>query len=82
MPLFSRDDDSKQPKGGDVVPADAPHAAAYQAGSMEGVPASGRERIARMPAAVRSRLDHSAGAACGAGKATSCLRWSGSEANK
>jgi uncharacterized protein YbjQ (UPF0145 family) len=48
MPLFSRDDDSKQPRSRDVVPADAPHAAAYQAGSLEGIPASGRERIARM----------------------------------
>ena len=48
MPLFSRDDDSKQPKGGDVAPADGPHAAAYQTGSLEGIPASGRQRIARM----------------------------------
>jgi uncharacterized protein YbjQ (UPF0145 family) len=48
MPLFSRDDDSKQSQGRDVVPADAPHAAAYQSGSLEGIPASGRERIARM----------------------------------
>jgi uncharacterized protein YbjQ (UPF0145 family) len=48
MPLFSRDDDSKQPKGGNVTPADGPHAAAYEAGSLEGVPASGRQRIARM----------------------------------
>src|SRR3984885_9626592 len=48
MPLFSRDDDSKQTQSRDVVPADAPHAAAYKAGSLEGIPASGRERIARM----------------------------------
>jgi uncharacterized protein YbjQ (UPF0145 family) len=48
MPLFSRDDDSKQAKGGDVAPADGPHAAAYQTGSLEGIPASGRQRIARM----------------------------------
>jgi uncharacterized protein YbjQ (UPF0145 family) len=48
MPLFSRDDDSKQPQGKDVVPADGPRAAAYQAGSLEGIPASGRQRIARM----------------------------------
>jgi uncharacterized protein YbjQ (UPF0145 family) len=48
MPLFSRDDDSKQPRDKDVVPADGPHAAAYQTGSLEGIPASGRQRIARM----------------------------------
>ena len=48
MPFFSRDDDSSQEPRQDVVPAEAPHAAAYQAGSLEGVPASGRERIARM----------------------------------
>ena len=47
MPLFSRDDDSKQ-QGKDVVPADGPHAAAYESGSLEGIPASGRQRIARM----------------------------------
>jgi uncharacterized protein YbjQ (UPF0145 family) len=50
MPFFSRDDDSRQDqaKGQDVVPGEAPHAAAYQSGSMEGIPESGRERIARM----------------------------------
>ncbi len=48
MPLFSRDDDSKQSQGRDVEPAEAPHAAAYQTGSLEGIPASGRQRIARM----------------------------------
>jgi uncharacterized protein YbjQ (UPF0145 family) len=48
MPFFSRDDDSSQEPSRDVAPAEAPHAAAYQAGSLEGVPASGRERIARM----------------------------------
>ena len=50
MPFFSRDDDSGQGpgKGQDVVPGEAPHAAAYQAGSLEGIPESGRERIARM----------------------------------
>ncbi|HEX5192688.1 MAG TPA: heavy metal-binding domain-containing protein [Solirubrobacteraceae bacterium] len=47
MPLFGRDD-SKQDPGQDVVPGEAPHAAAYQSGSMEGIPESGRERIARM----------------------------------
>jgi uncharacterized protein YbjQ (UPF0145 family) len=48
MPLFSRDDDSKQAQGKDVAPAEGPHAAAYQSGSLEGIPASGRQRIARM----------------------------------
>jgi uncharacterized protein YbjQ (UPF0145 family) len=48
MPLFSRDNDSKQPQGDDAVPADGPHAAAYESGSLEGIPASGRQRIARM----------------------------------
>ncbi len=48
MPLFSRDNDPKQPQGEDVVPADGPHAAAYKTGSLEGIPASGRQRIARM----------------------------------
>ena len=50
MPFFSRDDDSGQDagKGQEVVPGEAPHAAAYQAGSLEGIPESGRERIARM----------------------------------
>jgi uncharacterized protein YbjQ (UPF0145 family) len=48
MPLFSRDDDSKQSQGRDVEPAEAPHAAAYQTGSLEGIPSSGRQRIARM----------------------------------
>ncbi len=32
----------------DVPAADAPHAAAYQAGSLAGIPESGRERIERM----------------------------------
>jgi uncharacterized protein YbjQ (UPF0145 family) len=49
MPFFSRDDDSKQDQPGqEVAPADGPHAAAYESGSLEGIPASGRERIARM----------------------------------
>ena len=30
------------------VPAEAPHQASYEAGSLAGIPASGRERIARM----------------------------------
>jgi uncharacterized protein YbjQ (UPF0145 family) len=48
MPFFSRDDDSSQEPSRDVAPAEGPHAAAYEAGSLEGIPASGRERIARM----------------------------------
>jgi len=48
MPFFSRDDDSSQEPSQDVRPAEAPHAAAYQTGSLEGIPASGRQRIARM----------------------------------
>jgi uncharacterized protein YbjQ (UPF0145 family) len=50
MPFFSRDDDSRQDQtpGQEVAPAEAPHAAAYQSGSLEGIPESGRERIARM----------------------------------
>jgi uncharacterized protein YbjQ (UPF0145 family) len=49
MPFFSRDDDARQDQPSeDVVPAEGPHAAAYEAGSLEGIPASGRERIARM----------------------------------
>jgi uncharacterized protein YbjQ (UPF0145 family) len=50
MPFFSRDDDSRQDqgRGQEVAPSDAPHAAAYEAGSLEGIPESGRERISRM----------------------------------
>jgi uncharacterized protein YbjQ (UPF0145 family) len=54
MPLFGRrdddDDDKAQsaPPAGEVQPADGPHAANYEAGSLEGIPESGRERIARM----------------------------------
>ena len=45
MPFFSRDDDSRQDQPSqELAPADAPHAAAYQAGSLEGIPASGRDR--------------------------------------
>ncbi len=53
MPLFGRrDDDEDQaqsaPPAGEVQSAQGPHAASYQAGSLEGIPESGRERIARM----------------------------------
>src|ERR1700759_4803214 len=57
MPLFKRgdegDDDRDEDVGQEVAvgnaPAEeAPHAAAYEAGSLAGVPESGRERIERM----------------------------------
>ena len=52
MGFLKRDDDNTQRPGQAVAPAgfdeDAPHAASYEAGSLAGIPASGRERIARM----------------------------------
>ena len=54
MGFLKRDDDNQ---GGQAAPAgagpgpatdEAPHAATYEAGSLAGIPASGRERIARM----------------------------------
>jgi len=49
MPLFSRrDDESQQAPAQGAGAAEAPHAAAYEAGSMEGIPESGRDRIQRM----------------------------------
>ena len=52
MGFLKRDDDDTQQPGQAVAPAgfneDAPHAASYEAGSLAGIPASGRERIARM----------------------------------
>jgi uncharacterized protein YbjQ (UPF0145 family) len=51
MPLFRRDDNddpAAASPGQEVSPTEAPQAAAYQAGSMAGIPASGRERIGRM----------------------------------
>jgi uncharacterized protein YbjQ (UPF0145 family) len=56
MPLFGRhNDDDEQgaasaPGAGSDAPGaeQAPHAAGYQPGSVEGIPQSGRERIARM----------------------------------
>jgi uncharacterized protein YbjQ (UPF0145 family) len=53
MGFFNRDDDDNQPAAaGPAVPAtmpdEAPHAGEYQAGSLAGIPASGRERIERM----------------------------------
>jgi uncharacterized protein YbjQ (UPF0145 family) len=52
MPLFKRPDDSGQQDdaaaGGAPSPTEAPVAAGYQAGSMEGIPESGRVRMERM----------------------------------
>jgi uncharacterized protein YbjQ (UPF0145 family) len=50
MPLFKRPaDGSDQPDQEMAVrPAEPPHAAGYEAGSLEGIPESGRERIERM----------------------------------
>jgi uncharacterized protein YbjQ (UPF0145 family) len=52
MPLFKRPDDSGQQDdkaaGGAPSPNEAPVAAGYQAGSMEGIPESGRARMERM----------------------------------
>jgi uncharacterized protein YbjQ (UPF0145 family) len=44
MGFLKRDDGS----GGQADPQEAPHAATYEAGSLAGVPESGRERIERM----------------------------------
>src|SRR6476661_7491654 len=57
MPLFKRGDDGDDDRDEDVgqevavgnAPAEqAPHAGEYQAGSLAGIPESGRERIERM----------------------------------
>src|SRR6201986_4666165 len=56
MGFLRRDDDDAQaqaaaaPPGGPepFTPEDAPHQATYEAGSLAGIPQSGRERIARM----------------------------------
>ena len=54
MGFLRRDDDDsqqaepEQPVAVEAGPAEAPHAAAYQAGSLAGIPESGRERIERM----------------------------------
>jgi uncharacterized protein YbjQ (UPF0145 family) len=57
MGFLRRDDDAAQgaaqaaPPGGapgEFLPDEAPHQATYESGSLAGVPASGRERIARM----------------------------------
>jgi uncharacterized protein YbjQ (UPF0145 family) len=50
MGFLNRNDDAaqQQPAVQDVATGEAPHAAAYESGSMAGIPASGLERIARM----------------------------------
>ena len=50
MGFLKRDDDNEPQKAAmpATMPDDAPHAATYQAGSLAGIPASGRERIERM----------------------------------
>src|SRR6201986_2793410 len=53
MGFLRRDDDeqAQAPAQADataVAPAEAPHQASYEAGSLAGIPDSGRERIARM----------------------------------
>jgi uncharacterized protein YbjQ (UPF0145 family) len=53
MPLFGRHDDdadAKQPdSAAETLPAEeGPHSAGYQSGSLEGIPESGRQRMARM----------------------------------
>ncbi|HEV3053840.1 MAG TPA: heavy metal-binding domain-containing protein [Solirubrobacteraceae bacterium] len=51
MPLFKRPDgppDDPGTQDAAMPPEAAPHAEAYRAGSLEGIPASGRERIERM----------------------------------
>jgi uncharacterized protein YbjQ (UPF0145 family) len=54
MGFLRRDDDAQAQSQAQaqadtaLVPAEAPHQATYEAGSLAGIPASGRERIARM----------------------------------
>src|ERR1700709_1483654 len=50
MGFLKRDEDEQPPAPEDagVAPAEAPHAAEYQAGSMAGIPGAGRDRISRM----------------------------------
>ena len=47
MGFLKRDEDDERPVQ-TTVPEEAPHAAAYEAGSLAGIPESGREQIARM----------------------------------
>jgi uncharacterized protein YbjQ (UPF0145 family) len=51
MGFLKRDGDDQQQQAArvqQVAAADAPHAAPYESGSLAGIPASGRDRIARM----------------------------------
>ncbi len=48
MGFLKRDDEDNPPPQAVSVSEEAPHAAAYQAGSMAGIPQSGRQRIERM----------------------------------
>src|ERR1700753_3684466 len=52
MGFLRRDDDEQQQREAgparDVATTDGPHAAAYESGSLAGIPESGRDRIARM----------------------------------
>jgi uncharacterized protein YbjQ (UPF0145 family) len=48
MGFLKRDDDPQNAPEAQVAAGDGPQAAAYQSGSMAGIPASGLERIARM----------------------------------
>ncbi|MGB9183748.1 MAG: heavy metal-binding domain-containing protein [Solirubrobacteraceae bacterium] len=48
MGFLKRDDDPQAPAAGPDPASAAPHAATYEAGSLAGIPDSGRDRIARM----------------------------------
>jgi uncharacterized protein YbjQ (UPF0145 family) len=48
MGFLKRDDNDDEQPVQTTAPEEAPHAAAYEAGSLAGIPESGRERIARM----------------------------------
>jgi uncharacterized protein YbjQ (UPF0145 family) len=55
MGFLKRDDDNQAPPPAApeaTAAEDAPHSAAYEAGSLAGIPASGRDRIERMKKAV------------------------------
>src|SRR6201994_5018212 len=56
MGFLKRDDDDNPPAQAVAAPEAAPHAAEYQAGSLAGIPASGRERIERMKKEVQRGL--------------------------
>jgi uncharacterized protein YbjQ (UPF0145 family) len=53
MGFLKRDDDDQQAAAPTTVPEDAPHPAEYQAGSLAGIPESGRARIQRMKQEVQ-----------------------------